>query len=239
VVVVTVHLLEAGVIQPRRATLEVIRRIFEAAGVELIDEKWRRPRSAIAKEATKKGVECGEGRIVFAKRMSSAHRLFCWPRSARRNNALQWPRDRGRRTAGCRDDVSGRKGRGLTSDRKIKANRMNARASTGPKTTHGRAHAARNALRHALNLSINSFPVLCEEMDAVARKIVGTDADAETLERARRIAEAEIDLRRVRLVRHQLLSEALSDPNYEKEAIRRLIEFALSVKSKRHSTSNK
>jgi hypothetical protein len=127
----------------------------------------------------------------------------------------------------------------LTSDRKIKANRMNARASTGPKTTHGRAHAARNALRHALNLSINSFPVLCEEMDAVARKIVGTDADAETLERARRIAEAEIDLRRVRLVRHQLLSEALSDPNYEKEAIRRLVEFALSVKSKRHSTSNK
>jgi hypothetical protein len=64
VVVVTVHLLEAGVIQPRRATLEVIRRIFEAAGVEFIDEKWRRPRSAIAKEATKKGVECGEFNIT-------------------------------------------------------------------------------------------------------------------------------------------------------------------------------
>jgi transcriptional regulator with XRE-family HTH domain len=36
--VVTVHQLEAGSTQPRRATLEVIRRAFEAAGVELIDE---------------------------------------------------------------------------------------------------------------------------------------------------------------------------------------------------------
>lgn len=50
---------------------------------------------------------------------------------------------------------------------------------------------------------------------------MGTDADAETLERACRIAEAEIDLRRVRHVRHQLLSEPLSDPNYETEAMQR------------------
>jgi hypothetical protein len=34
----------------------------------------------------------------------------------------------------------------LTSDRKIKANRANARASTGPQTARGRARAARNAL---------------------------------------------------------------------------------------------
>ncbi|MGA8962355.1 MAG: helix-turn-helix domain-containing protein, partial [Pseudolabrys sp.] len=32
--VVTVHQLEAGASQPRRATLEVIRRAFEVAGVE-------------------------------------------------------------------------------------------------------------------------------------------------------------------------------------------------------------
>ena len=36
--VVTVHQLEAGMSQPRRATLEVIRRAFEIAGVEFIDE---------------------------------------------------------------------------------------------------------------------------------------------------------------------------------------------------------
>jgi hypothetical protein len=38
----------------------------------------------------------------------------------------------------------------VTSERKIRANRANARASTGPKTARGRSRAARNALRHAL-----------------------------------------------------------------------------------------
>ena len=34
--IVTVHQLEAGTSEPRRATLQVIRRAFEAAGVEFI-----------------------------------------------------------------------------------------------------------------------------------------------------------------------------------------------------------
>ena len=41
--VVTVHQLEAGVSRPRRATLEVIRRAFEVAGVEFIDENGGGP----------------------------------------------------------------------------------------------------------------------------------------------------------------------------------------------------
>ena len=36
--IVTVHQLEAGTSEPRRATLQVIRNAFEAAGVEFIDE---------------------------------------------------------------------------------------------------------------------------------------------------------------------------------------------------------
>jgi transcriptional regulator with XRE-family HTH domain len=36
--IVTVHQLEAEISQPRAATLEVIRRAFETAGVEFIDE---------------------------------------------------------------------------------------------------------------------------------------------------------------------------------------------------------
>jgi transcriptional regulator with XRE-family HTH domain len=35
---VTVHQLEAGTSQPRHATLDVIRRAFEKAGVDFIDE---------------------------------------------------------------------------------------------------------------------------------------------------------------------------------------------------------
>jgi hypothetical protein len=109
----------------------------------------------------------------------------------------------------------------LTSDRKIKANRANAKVSTGPKTTRGRALAARNALRHALTLSINSNPALSEEADALAREIAGTDPQLEIRELARRIAEAQIDLRRVRRGRYQHLSEALIDPDYESEAMLR------------------
>ena len=46
------------------------------------------------------------------------------------------------------------------------------------------------------------------------------DANAETQELARRVAEAQIDLRRVRDARHQLMSNALSDPYYEPRADR-------------------
>ena len=51
--IVTVHQLEAGTSQSRRATLDVIRRAFEAAGVDFIDEngggpgvRLRRPQRA-------------------------------------------------------------------------------------------------------------------------------------------------------------------------------------------------
>ena len=41
--IVTVHQLEAGATQPRRATLEAIRRAFESADVEFIDENGGGP----------------------------------------------------------------------------------------------------------------------------------------------------------------------------------------------------
>jgi hypothetical protein len=41
--IVTVHQVEAGLSQPRRATLEVIRRAFESAGVEFIEENGGGP----------------------------------------------------------------------------------------------------------------------------------------------------------------------------------------------------
>jgi hypothetical protein len=109
----------------------------------------------------------------------------------------------------------------MTSERKIEANRANSRSSTGPKTTQGRAHAARNALRHALSLPIYSDPALSEKAEALAQKIGGTDVSPERQKLARRIAEAQIDLRRVRRARHQLFSEALNDPDYQPEAMQR------------------
>jgi hypothetical protein len=59
---------------------------------------------------------------------------------------------------------------------------------------------------------------LSEDVEALAREIAGTDANAEIQELARRVAEAQIDLRRVRYARHQLLSRALSEPYYDSRA---------------------
>ena len=65
-----------------------------------------------------------------------------------------------------------------------------------------------------MSLPIYSDRALFEEVEALAREIAGKDANAEIQELARRVAEAQIDLRRVRAARHRLLCETLSDPYY-------------------------
>ena len=100
----------------------------------------------------------------------------------------------------------------MTSERRIRANRANARASTGPKTPQGRVRSARNALRYALSLSVYSDPLVSEEVKTLAREIAGPDANAEIQDLARQIAEAQIDLRRVRYARHQFLTQMSAEP---------------------------
>lgn len=102
----------------------------------------------------------------------------------------------------------------MTSARKIKANRTNAQASTGAKTVHGKARAAQNARRHGLSLSILENPILSAEAENLAREIAGKKATREILDLARRVAEPQIDLIRVRRARHDLLSRDLNDPEF-------------------------
>ena len=119
----------------------------------------------------------------------------------------------------------------MQRDRKIKANRANARASTGPKTARGRARSARNAFRHGLSLPVESDELLCEQVQALTRQIVGSDTSVHTQILAHRIAEAQVDLLRVRQARHRLLSEELSNPDYlsltiERRKFRAVLHFA-------------
>jgi hypothetical protein len=102
----------------------------------------------------------------------------------------------------------------LTSDRKIKANHENARVSTGPKTYNGRARSAKNAFRHGLSLPAQLDQSLCKDAHALATQIAGPYTASRILNLARRVAEAQLDLRRVRDARHQVLSEALKDPSH-------------------------
>jgi len=106
----------------------------------------------------------------------------------------------------------------MSSAGKINANRANARASRGPKTAQGRGRSARNARRHGLSLPVLSDRALSDEVEALACEIAGTGAPPEMNELARRIVEAQVDLRRVRSARHDLLSGALCDPDYDAPA---------------------
>jgi len=102
----------------------------------------------------------------------------------------------------------------VSSERRTKANRTNARASTGPRTAAGKARAARNAHRHGLTLPALADPAWSAEITALARKIAGDDANSEQWQLACRVAAAHIDVMRVRQARHQMVGQALKDPNY-------------------------
>jgi hypothetical protein len=99
-----------------------------------------------------------------------------------------------------------------TSLRRVRANRSNARASTGPKTSAGKARSARNARRHGLSVRVWAIAELAAEAETLAIELAGADADHELTARAREVAEAEIDLLRVRRARFEMLAEAWSDP---------------------------
>ena len=110
----------------------------------------------------------------------------------------------------------------MTSTRKINANRANAQASTGPRTRLGKARAARNARRHGLSLSVTSNPVLADQVEALARQFAGKSSNPEISELAHDVAEAQIDLVRIRMARHDLLARDLGDANFA-EAAQQLI----------------
>jgi hypothetical protein len=106
----------------------------------------------------------------------------------------------------------------VTSARKIRANRANARASSGPMTAAGKAQSAQNAFRHGFNVPIWRDPDLASDVEALAQRIVGKSTDPNVLEPARRVAEAQIDLCRVRSHRNRLIERAMADLEFQTEA---------------------
>jgi hypothetical protein len=101
----------------------------------------------------------------------------------------------------------------MSNPRRIAANRANARSSTGPRTEQGKARAARSAFRHGLSIPVLSDPVLAKEVEDLALKIVGEDKDPALLELARAIAEAHVDLERVRTMRYQIIARMPGEPD--------------------------
>jgi hypothetical protein len=67
-------------------------------------------------------------------------------------------------------------------------------------------------------LPVSADAALSEEVEVLAEEIAESGANAEIQERARQIAEAQTELRRVRCARYQLLSKALNEPYYGSRA---------------------
>ncbi|TFV71243.1 hypothetical protein E4K64_27935 [Bradyrhizobium frederickii] len=96
----------------------------------------------------------------------------------------------------------------MASIRQIKANRSNAKRSTGPKTAGGKAKSSCNALRHGL--ARRCKPDDPEIATTIAiRSGLGREIGSEM---AAAVAHAKRDLWQVRLVRHALLVALCEDP---------------------------
>jgi len=117
----------------------------------------------------------------------------------------------------------------VASDRQLAANRRNARKSTGPRTRAGTKRASHNSYRHGLSLSITSSSVFAEQLEKLARKIAGDSEDVIIIERARAIAQAELELQRVRRAKAAVVASAMAcgtfDPAPPINSIRLLIPF--------------
>jgi hypothetical protein len=99
----------------------------------------------------------------------------------------------------------------MTSDRQIAANRRNAARSTGPTTAQGKARASRNSWRHGLSRPAIGSPEVAEEVEALARDLVGCDAaSSNELGLARAAAEGQIEIMRVRRERARLTEAVIA-----------------------------
>ena len=94
---------------------------------------------------------------------------------------------------------------------RTEANRANARLSTGPRTEVGKARVAKNALRHGLAVPVAALPEFGEAVRRLAQQIAGDHADTERLAAAHLVAEAIVDVQRVRTVKQVLVEQLDSE----------------------------
>jgi hypothetical protein len=98
----------------------------------------------------------------------------------------------------------------MASARKIAANRRNAAKSTGPRQETAKRRTRRNALRHGLAARIAFDPGRPARVESLAREFVGSASDFTTIELARALARAELDLEQIGRLKAGLVNSAAS-----------------------------
>ena len=119
----------------------------------------------------------------------------------------------------------------MTSSRKIRANRANAKASTGPRSARGKTKASQNARRHGLSVPLSAHLAYDAEAKNIAREFAGQGGSSEMFELAHRFAAASLDLTRIRRVRHELfrMNLPLKEMEILKTDASRVKEFATKL----------
>jgi hypothetical protein len=120
----------------------------------------------------------------------------------------------------------------MASDRRQRANQSNASRSTGPRTQKGKTTTSLNAFRHGLATPVWADPEQNEEIKHLAHAIAGEQATPATLDAAFRIAEADVDLRRIWRTRLKL-EGAPSDPGHYKKKVSPFAELYVSTTLRR------
>ena len=104
----------------------------------------------------------------------------------------------------------------MASERQIAANQRNARKSTGPRSRGGKQRARRNAYRHGLSQGASSSLVFADQLAKLTRQIAGGSKDPTALDRARAVAEAELDVIRVRRAKIGLIERVRAFGHFDR-----------------------
>src|SRR5215470_11466809 len=91
--------------------------------------------------------------------------------------------------------------RNMTSERRLAANRNNAKRSTGPRTARGKLQVRSNAVQHGLATTALRHPALTIEVQRMAKAICAESKSQLQFDQAFSIAESELMLTKVRSTR--------------------------------------
>jgi hypothetical protein len=89
----------------------------------------------------------------------------------------------------------------MTSDKKIAANRLNAKKSIGPRTQRGKSRASRNAWRHGWAVAKTGHSKASAHVESMAKAICGGHGPPALYEQVVIIAECEMRLLKLRAAR--------------------------------------
>ena len=95
----------------------------------------------------------------------------------------------------------------MSSQGRQNSSRRNGQKSKGPKSDERRQRSSRNSRKHGLSLPVSVDPQLSLQAERLAQLIAGPDASELRIHEARLIAEAQIELQRVRRLRLERLAQ--------------------------------